>query len=116
MARKLPRERIAEMLRAVLIELKDLGGEAQPQELFRRVDSKLDLSNYERGALKSGKARWADSVGWYSVSCVHAGYLRKSGRKWILTAKGEAAIDKSNLEFVQPLIEQWESFQTARKN
>ena len=93
MARKISLERIGEMMQAVLSELKARGGEARLRDLFVAVESKLKPNEYESGTYeKSGYIRWQAIIHFYSIDCVKAGYIRKSGGKWYLTDVGEQAL------------------------
>jgi restriction system protein len=83
------------MLLAVLNELKTRGGEARLRELLPDVAKKLKLTEYELGTYeKSGYIRWISVIHFFSIDCVKAGYLTKSGGRWRLTAAGEKAIEK----------------------
>jgi len=102
MAAKIPLERVGEMLKAALAELKAVGGEAKLKDLFERVEPKLNLSAYEKSAYeKSGYLRWQVKIHFYSIACVKAGYIQKSGGRWILTPKGEQALEMPAADFIQ---------------
>ncbi len=116
MARKIPHERIGKFLKAVLTELKSAGGEARLRDLFPKASPKLDLTEYEKAAYeKSGQIRWQSVVHFYSISCVKAGYLVKSGGKWKLTAQGEKAIKKQDKEFIIGAIEAYRTWKESKE-
>jgi hypothetical protein len=73
----MPRERIGLLLKKILIELRGLGGKADPKGLFSRVEATADLSDYERSPLTSGRLRWINEVSLYSSHAVHARYLER---------------------------------------
>src|SRR3712207_1854690 len=95
MARKFSYERIGGIMKAVLTELKDTGGQARLKDLLDRAEPKLNLTEYEKAPYeKSGYIRWRAVVHFHSIDCVKAGYIQKSGGKWHLTEVGEAALSK----------------------
>ncbi|MFX0203651.1 MAG: winged helix-turn-helix domain-containing protein [Candidatus Hodarchaeota archaeon] len=115
MARKIPLERIGEMMQAVLVELKARGGESRLRDLFAAVEPKLDLTEYEREAYeKSGYIRWQAIVHFYSIDCVKAGYIRKSGGKWHLTQAGQKALSKSAMDFIQSAVKKYRDWKRSR--
>ena len=92
MAAKLPIERVGEIMKIILTELKDAGGEAELKDLFERFELKPKLSEYEKAVHdKSGYIRWRSVVHFYSIDCVKAGYLQKASGRWSLTPEGSSA-------------------------
>jgi len=80
MARKIPIERVGEMMKVVLTELQNAGGQARLKDLLPKAEPKLNLTDYEREPYeKSGYIRWQSIVHFYSIDCVKAGYIQKSG-------------------------------------
>jgi restriction system protein len=115
MARKIPLERVGEIMRVVLTELKNAGGQARLKDLFGRAEAKLNLSEYEREPYaKSGYIRWRAIVHFYSIDCVKAGYLQKSGGKWSLTQQGEEALKKPAGEFIRSAVEKYRTWKSAQ--
>jgi len=115
MARKMPLQRVGEMMKAVLTELRDVGGEARARDLFARAKPKLNLSDYELASYeKSGYVRWESIVHFYSIDCVKAGYIKKSGGKWYLTAVGTAALSKSPEEFIDSAVQKYRAWKSAQ--
>ena len=115
MARKIPLHRVGEMLKAILTELKAAGGEAKLKELFTRVEPKLNLSEYEKGVYpKSGYLRWRSIIHFYSIDCVKAGYIQKSGGRWILTPEGEKALEKPADEFIKVAVQQYRAWKATQ--
>ena len=87
MAAKIPIERVGEIMKIVLTELRNAGGEAKLKDLFERSEPKLKLSEYEKAVHeKSGYIRWRSVVHFYSIDCVKAGYLQKASGRWSLTS------------------------------
>lgn len=107
MAAKIPKGRIGEIMKIVLTELKNAGGEAKLKDLFERSEPKLNLSEYEKAVHeKSGYVRWRSVVHFYSIDCVKAGYLQKTSGRWKLTPEGENAVKKPAAEFISSAMEQ----------
>lgn len=85
-------ERVDQLMRGVFRALVEMGGPARPKEIFARIEPSLNLTEHERGTLKTGGIRWQTLLRWYSVDCTKAGYLKKSGGYWTLTPEGEEAL------------------------
>lgn len=115
MARKIPLERVGQMLKVVLTELKNVGGEAKAKDLIERAEPKLNLNRYEREPYeKTGHIRWVGIVHFYSIDCVKAGYITKAGRRWHLTELGERALKKPNKEFIESAIEKYRAWKVTK--
>jgi len=111
MARKISLERIGEIMKAVLTELKNVGGQARLRDLLDRVETKINLSEYEKEPYtKSGYIRWRAIVHFYSIDCVKAGYIQKSAGKWYLTPKGEEALKRPAEEFIRSAITEYRAW------
>jgi restriction system protein len=102
MARKIPIERVGEIMWTVLQELKEVGGRSRLRDLFPRAESKLNLTDYEKEPYaKSGYIRWQAIVHFWSIDCVKAGFVEKSGGKWILTEQGIEALQMKPVDFIR---------------
>jgi len=115
MAAKFPKERVGEIMKIVLTELKNSGGEAKLKDLFERSEPKLNLSDYEKAVHeKSGYIRWRSVVHFYSIDCVKAGYLQKSSGRWKLTSEGEKALKKPAAEFITSAVQQYRAWKANK--
>jgi restriction system protein len=115
MAGKIPLDRVGEMVKVVLTELKNSGGQAKLKDLLDRVEGKLQLTEYERGHYpKSGYVRWRAIVHFYSIDCVKAGYIQKSGGRWSLTPQGEAALKLAPGEFIRSAAEKYRAWKSTQ--
>jgi restriction system protein len=115
MAAKISKERVGEMLKAVLSELKAVGGEAKLKDLFTKVEPKLKLTDYEKAVYeKSGYFRWRSIIHFYSIDCVKAGYIQKSGGRWILMPEGEKALKKPPEEFIKSAIQHYRAWKATQ--
>ena len=115
MAEKITVDRVGEVLKVILTELRDLGGQARPKQLFERAEPKLHLTPFELQTYeKSGHVRWRAWVYFYSVDLTKAGYIEKKGGTWYLTALGEQALKLPAGELVRSASKryrQWKSGQ-----
>jgi restriction system protein len=103
-------------MKAVLLELRNAGGEARIRDLLTAVEPKLSLSTYEKAPYeKSGWIRWKAIVHFYSIDCVKAGYIRKSGGKWYLTADGERALHLPPEEFIRSAQAAYRAWKTSQE-
>lgn len=115
MSRKISFERVGEIMKVVLTELKNVGGQARLKEILPKAELKLNLSNYElEPYAKSGYIRWQAIVHFYSIDCVKAGYIQKSGGKWNLTESGEQALKMSSEEFIQSAMAKYRAWKNTR--
>lgn len=115
MARKIPVERVGEIMKVVLTELKNVGGQARLKDLFPKVESQLKLTDYEREPYaKSGYIRWQAIVHFYSINCVKAGYIQKSGGKWYLMPDGEEALKMPAGEFINSAIAKYRAWKISK--
>jgi restriction system protein len=117
MAAKIPIERVGEIMKIVLTELKNAGGEAKLKDLFERSEPRLKLSEYEKAVHeKSGYIRWRSVVHFYSIDCVKAGYLQKASGRWSLTPEGEKALKLPAAEFIKSAVQQYRAWKANKAN
>jgi restriction system protein len=115
MSRKISLDRVGEIMKMVLTELDYLGGEARLKEIFPRVENKLKLNDYEKEPYaKSGYIRWQAIIHFYSIDCVKAGYIQKSGGKWYLTETGKEALGMPPGEFIRSAVEKYRAWKSSR--
>jgi restriction system protein len=115
MAAKVPIERVGEIMKIVLTELRNAGGEAKLKDLLERSGPKLNLTEYEKHVYeKTGYVRWTSIVHFYSIGCVKAGYLQKSGGRWILTPEGEKALNLPAAEFIKSVDQQYRAWKANK--
>lgn len=112
---KLTLERIEEIMKAVLAELKKAGGVARVRDLIPQVEPKLNLTAYEKEVYpKTGYIRWISHLHFYSVDCVKAGYITKSAGKWHLTQQGEEALKLPPGEFIRSAQKKYREWKATR--
>jgi restriction system protein len=113
---KISIDRMGEIMKVILTELKDAGGEARVKDLLDGAEGKLALTEYEKDTLeRSGYVRWHTNVRFYSIDCVKAGYIQKSGGKWILTLQGEEALKKPAGEFMRSAMKKYRAWKSAQE-
>jgi restriction system protein len=115
MAAMVPIERVGEIMKTVLTELKILGGEARLRDLFESVEPKLQLTDHEKAIHeKSGYVRWRSIVHFYSIDCVKAGYLEKASGRWKITPEGQRAIKQSAVDFIKSAQQRYRAWKENR--
>jgi restriction system protein len=92
MSKKLSLNRIDEIMRAVFLQLKAMGGQANGNDVLAAVEPKLGLTDDEKEKTHTGAVRWDTYIRFYTSDCVKAGYLKKAEDYWTLTSKGEQAL------------------------
>ncbi|HTY60894.1 MAG TPA: winged helix-turn-helix domain-containing protein [Acidobacteriota bacterium] len=92
MAEQISLNRIDEIMRAVFLQLKTMGGHANGNDVLAAVEPKLGLTDDEKEKTHTGDVRWDAYVRLYTSDCVKAGYLKKTEDSWTLTPKGERAL------------------------
>jgi restriction system protein len=116
MAARISLDRIGEIMKAVLLELQAMGGEARLRDLFRATELKLALNDYERATLeKSGFIRWQSVVHFYSINFVKSGFLRKEGGRWYLTETGREALKLSPGNLIRRAGEGYDQWASTRQ-
>jgi restriction system protein len=115
MAAKISRERVGQMLQITLAELKSMGGEARLKDLLGRVEPKLNLNTYEKETYeKSGYVRWQSVIHFYSIDCIKAGFLQKSGGHWIITPQGIEALQMSPADFIRTAQQKYRDWKSSK--
>jgi restriction system protein len=100
---------------AVLTELRQAGGEAKLKDVLDRAEAKLHPTDYEREPYaKSGYIRWRALVHFYSIDCVKAGYIQKSGGKWYLTPPGQEALRPSPGAFIRSAMQNYRVWKSCQ--
>lgn len=100
--RRIPIERIGAIMKVVLTELKNAGGQASFDYLLKKAKPKLNLSEYEKEHfIQSDYARWQAKVHYYSIDCMNANYIKKMRGNWILTKEGEEALKDKDRDFIR---------------
>lgn len=107
MATGISRERRGEILKTVLLEIQNAGGEDYVRDILTIVEPKLNLSEDEliiRGRM--GLPKWKQSVLSYSSrQCIKAGFITRFRGLWKLTDQGKEVIMKSDEDFIHELNE-----------
>lgn len=114
MADKISVNRIDEMLRVVFKELKSMGGRARVKDLLAAAEPKLNLSEYEKEATRTGAIRWNTHVRFYTTDCVKAGFLVKTGGEWVLAQAGEKALKLPPGELIRKAQREYRAWKKAR--
>jgi len=112
---KISVDRVDEMLRVIFRELKAMGGQAKAKDVLAAAEPKLNLSDYERERTRSGGPRWRTHVRFYSIDCVKAGFLRKTGGQWVLSAEGEKALKLPPGEMIRAAQREYQAWKRARE-
>jgi hypothetical protein len=114
MATRIPRERIGKILKLILIEIQNVGGEAHIRDIFPIVESELDLTDDELSTHEiTGQPNWKRKVYSSSNDCVKAEFITKSHGLWKLTVQGEEVITKSDEEFTRELNQRFRAWMNA---
>src|SRR5437016_14423919 len=93
-------ERIGEFVKTALEILAENDGHLPSRDVIRLAEPRLHLTDYEREMVPSGGvARWENSLRWYTVDAVTAGWLIKRSGVWYLTEEGRKALNLSPLQF-----------------
>ncbi len=114
MADKISVTRVDEMMRVVFEALKEAGGQAKARDVLAAVESRANLTDYEKERTKSGAIRWQTHVRFYSVDCVKAGYLVKGDGQWTLTEKGEKALKLPPGQMIRAAQREYQALRRAQ--
>lgn len=90
-------ERIGEYIKTAMRVLSDNGGPLRAKEVVQAVGNIIVPDDYELVRYeKSGQVRWETFLQFYSVSCVKAGWMEKTGGMWYLTEAGKSVLNLSD--------------------
>jgi hypothetical protein len=113
---RIPKERIGKILKAILVEIQNAGGEAHIRDIFPIVEPNLDLTEDELSIHETiGQALWKWRTYSYTNDCIKAGFITKSHGRWKLTAQGEEIITKSDEEFTRELNEKYRAWRNTKR-
>jgi hypothetical protein len=99
---RISRDRIGEYVYTALQVVADNEGVLPSGEVIKQTGTRLDLNDYELEQLeKSGYVRWTSFLHFNSVMLTKAGWVRKEGGKWYVTAEGLTALALGQEEFVK---------------
>lgn len=89
------RKRTGEFVRKLFEILIPLPDGMKAQEALIALESKLELTDYEKGNYPSGGRRFEKIVRFATVDCVKATWMLKTKGKWSITDAGKAAFSKT---------------------
>jgi restriction system protein len=93
---KITKERIGSYLQTAFNVLQENGGQLPSRTVMRLVESKLQLTDYEKERLeKSGRIRWETPFAFYSMGCTKTGWLIKRKGILYITPEGVDALKYS---------------------
>lgn len=116
--RKMSNVRMGEYLKESLNIISEKGGECLAKELIEELRKRLEPNEYEKSLNDSGQFRWVTNFRFYSINLVKAGWIQKTGGKWILTADGEKHKALSPMEIFDissKAYDKWNSERLERK-
>ncbi len=88
------RERTGSFLQQLFKILIDNEEPLAGKDSLAQLQSKFELTEYERGKYESGGIRFEKIVRFATVDCVKAGWMIKSNGRWSVTDAGKAALEK----------------------
>ena len=103
------------LLKAAFEALDEAGGSLPLREVQKEVEKRvtLDIDDWHVYE-KSGYTRWKSVMHFYSIDCVKAGFLRKSGGRWHLTPEGRAVMKLSAQEIVDQATKAYKEWKAQR--
>jgi restriction system protein len=110
------KDRSAVFIKAAFEALKEAGGSLPLRDVKAAVAKRVPLTEADLAVYaKTGYVHWESVLHFYSISCVKAGFLRKSSGLWHLTADGEKVVDLPASELMDRAVRayrQWKAAQT----
>jgi restriction system protein len=106
-------DRRGELMRELFLELKRLGGRARPGALFEAVSTRVKFTPYEEARVKSGGIRWQVHIRFYTMGCVRAGFIQKSGGYWTLLPEGEKALSVTGGELIRIAVQKYREWRRS---
>ncbi|MBU1101958.1 MAG: restriction endonuclease [Bacteroidetes bacterium] len=96
--------------------LKENNGQFTRQGVFKELKNRLQFSEWELEEYESGGIRWQKILMFYTITCVKAGFMRKSKGIWYLTAEGEKELEYTPEEVLQHAIKGYKRWDKERQN
>jgi restriction system protein len=88
------RKRTGELLRALFEILKSNPEGLQAKDALKQLETRVGLTDHERGHYPNGARRFEKIVRFGTVDCVKAGWLVKNKGRWTITEEGWDAYQK----------------------
>jgi restriction system protein len=85
------RKRTGELVRKLFEILIPFPDGMKAHDSLSGLESKIELTEYEKGNYKSGSRRFEKIVRFATVDCVKAGWMLKAKGRWSITEEGKAA-------------------------
>lgn len=119
-AKPTSKQRAAVLIRAAFEAIDEAGGTLPLRDVKRAVAERVSLTEYDLARYeKTGYIRWESVLHFYSIDCVKAGFLRKSGGRWQLTPEGKEAMKlppEEMLDKAMRLYRKWKAAQPDKND
>jgi restriction system protein len=73
--------------------LHENGGKMQRKDVIEKIQETVKFTEWEMLPSESGRIRWINTLGYYLINCVKAGFVIRNNGEWILTDAGRKAIE-----------------------
>jgi restriction system protein len=92
-SRPTSKKRAAVFIKAAFQALDAAGGSLPLRDVKREVAQRVQLTEHDLHTYeKTGYVRWESVLHFYSIDCVKAGFIRKTGGRWHLTPEGKSVM------------------------
>jgi restriction system protein len=105
------------LVHAAFQSLKENDGELKKRDLFAKVESRLDLTEWEKERFEAtGNVRWESILHFVSIAAVKAGFLVKKKGVWFLTPEGEGVCKLNGEGLFEACKQGYKKWKLAQKD
>lgn len=109
------KKRAAVFIKAAFQALDEAGGSLRFRDVLDQVEKRVELDENDTAIYeKTGYVRWRSVLHFYSIDCVKAGFIKKTGGRWYLTPEGRAVMDKPADEIIELATKAYRAWKAAQ--
>jgi len=109
------KRRAAVFIKAAFEALDAAGGSLPLRDVKREVAQRVPLIDDDRRTYeKTGHVRWESLLHFYSIGCVKAGFIKKTGGRWHLTPEGKAVLSLPAEQMLDTAVRAYREWKAAQ--
>ena len=114
-AKPTSKKRAAVFIKATFQALHEAGGSLRFRDVLDQVEKRVELDEQDKAVYaKTGYVRWQSVLHFYSIDCVKAGFIKKTGGLWYLTPEGSAVKDQPADQIMEAASKAYRNWKTSQ--